>query len=108
MKQETLYAPWIILDHDYTDYSCEEHAIEYANRIEAQQYGDTAYGIAKEGYGMVSDIYELASYATEETDYPVACPCGKYLDVPLTREGRDYIEINDFPSWLKTLHNIER
>lgn len=104
MIQEMLYTPWIIHDHDFTDYSCEEHAIEYANAIDAQQYGDTAYGIEKEGYGMVSDIYEIPSFARDEADYPVACGCGRYLDVRLTKEGQDYLAENDFPAWLKALH----
>jgi hypothetical protein len=99
-----LYTPWIIHDHDFTDYSCEEHAIEYANTIDAQKYGDTSYGIEKEGYGMVADIYEIASYAREETDYPVACGCGRYLDIRLTDEGAEYLATNDFPTWLKALH----
>jgi hypothetical protein len=104
MIEETLYKPWIIFDHDYQDYSCEEHAIDYANTIDAQKYGDTSYGIEKKGYGMVADIYEIASFAVGESDYPAACACGRYLDVPLTAEGQNYLAENDFPAWLKALH----
>ena len=53
---------------------------------------------------MVADIYEIASYAREETDYPVACGCGRYLDIRLTDEGAEYLATNDFPTWLKALH----
>ena len=110
MSTETLHKPWIIINGEFCDYACEDHARQYAteNGIPASEYGD-AYTLTRDGYGTVSDVYPLPSYDSGETDYPASCmdyDCGRYLSVPLTREGRDYMRENGFPAWLYEAYGV--
>ncbi len=105
---EQLVPAWIIIDGDFCAYSCEDHAREYAetNGIPAAPGG--SYSIERPGYGVTADVYPLPSWDSGETDYPAACECGQYLDIYLTRDGREYmIEHGGFPAWLMAAHGIE-
>jgi hypothetical protein len=107
MSEKKLHEPWIVYQQDYTDYYCEEHAVEWARAVNLEELNPTHYQKELPGYGVVMEAYEVISWARGETDYPVACSCGKYLDISLTKEGEDYVAINDFPQWLKEAHAIE-
>lgn len=104
---ERLFAPWVIIHGDFTEYSCEWHARDFAETNNIPENGYGSYTLEREGYGTVSDVYPLPSWDSGETDYPVSCQCGQYLDVRLTRDGRDYMLENDFPAWLMAAHGIE-
>ena len=104
---ETLATPWIILDGDYVDYACEQHARQYAKDNGIAPSGADSYATTVDGYGVKSDVYALPSWYSGETDYPASCPCGQYLDVSLTRDGHAYmIEHGGFPAWLYTAHGV--
>lgn len=105
---DRLAPAWIIIDGDFCTYSCEDHAREYAetNGIPASP-GDS-YSIERDDYGLTADVYPVHSWDSYETDYPVACDCGRYLAVDLTNDGREYmIEHGGFPAWLMAAHGIE-
>lgn len=101
---EKLLPPYVV-GHDsgdFMDYSCEEHAEEFARR----------WGLTWEHGGTAEDDTGFYAYpilfGEGETDFPVACHCDQYLDVSLTTEGEDYMRENDFPEWLYTAHHVTR
>jgi hypothetical protein len=89
---------------DFREHACESCAEEFAethgltwnwNRNFTE---DSVSGF--HAYNMLWD--------SGETDYPVSCSCGQYLDVTLTRDGREYMLSNDFPEWLYEAHGVTR
>jgi hypothetical protein len=98
-----LAEPYIISHSsgDLIDYACGPCAREFADK-----HGLTWYL----SYTEESDTgYHAYSTAMDrgETDYPVACDCGQYLDVGLTDDGEHYMqEHGDFPEWLYAAHGI--
>lgn len=106
MEDERLAAPWIIIHGEYSEYSCERHARDFAKENGIEETSPDSYSTSREGYGIVSDVYALPSWDSGETDYPVSCTCGKYLDIRLTRQGVDYMLCEEFPEWLYEAHGI--
>jgi hypothetical protein len=101
---EKLLPPYVV-GHDggdFTDYSCETHAKEFA-----RTWGLTWDGSGTEEHPSGLYAYEIP-FADGETDSPVACHCDQYLDVSLTTEGEDYMRENDFPEWLYTAHHVSK
>lgn len=106
MALEQLMPAWIIIDNEFTDYACEDHAREYAADNGIPEISADSYTEFRHGYGVSADVYRLHSWEGHETDYPAACKCGQYLDVDLTREGIAYTIENEFPAWLLEAHRI--
>lgn len=102
--RETLESPYVVghTSGDIIDYACETCAKEFAETHGLEWYlGSTED--SESGY------YAYAvPFSDGETDYPVACLCGQYLDVRLTDEGADYMRENNFPAWLYEAHGVER
>lgn len=101
---ETLESPYVVghTSGDIIDYACETCAKEFADSHKLTWYlGSTED--SESGYFAYA-----VPFSDGETDYPVACHCGQYLDVRLTDEGVAYMLINEFPGWLYTAHDIER
>ena len=103
---ERLAPAWIIIHGDYTEYSCESHARQFAEEHDTPETSMASYTIQRAGYGTVSDVYAIPSWDRGETDYPASCNCGQYLDIPLTREGVEYMRMEQFPAWLYDAHGI--
>jgi hypothetical protein len=87
---------------DLIDYACGPCAREFAD-----EHGLTWHLSYTEdsdsGYYAYSKAMDRG-----ESDYPVACNCGQYLDVALTTDGEDYMRENDFPEWLYKVHGVVR
>lgn len=101
--REELANAWIVFTEDFIDYSCEEHAKEWAEENGIPEESNGNYTLEKEGHGAIAGAYEDV-FSEGETDYPVACPCGQYLRVSLTSDGEDYLREGDFPKWLLRAH----
>lgn len=106
MALEKLMPAWIIINGDFTDYSCEDHARQYAVDNGIPEVSADSYTEFRHGYGVSADVYRVHSWGSHETDYPVVCACGQYLDIDLTRDGVSYMLENEFPAWLVEAHRI--
>jgi hypothetical protein len=95
---QTLTAPWIIATQDFTEYSCEDCAREWATKNGIPATKDSGYERELDGYGVVETAYAVWPYA--ECDYPPACGCGQYLDAQLTEDGLDYLVEHELPEWV--------
>jgi hypothetical protein len=99
---DRLLDAYIVGDEDFVEYSCEGCAKDYAEK----------HGL--EWYNGSTEEHESGRYAYAvlfhdgETDTPMSCYCGQYLDVALTSDGEDYMRENDFPEWLYEAHGVTR
>lgn len=110
MAIEALTPAYIVSSGDFADYACEDCAREYAHQRGLTWSDSNEYTLEDP---ELDHVYLVHSWDGHETDSPVACctisngeVCGQYLDVDLTREGREYTLENDFPQWLLEAHNL--
>ena len=80
----------------FTDYACEDCAVEFAT-----EHGLTWNG-SWHGYTTEEGDTHAGEERFGECDYPATCGgCGLYLDVSLTSYGRQELEEGSgFPAWL--------
>ena len=84
------------------DYACRNCAEKFAEDRGLIFLGAHDYTEEHEG-GYFA--YAL-NFDRGETDYPVSCRCGQYLDVSLTDDGVAYMQDNEFPAWLYRAHGV--
>lgn len=105
MSIENLTQTYVIGDNsgDFIEHACEACAEEFATKNSLEWNWNRNF-TEDNSNGLYA--YN-ALWDSGEADYPVACNCGQYLDVSLTKEGRDYmLERGDFPAWLYEAHNL--
>jgi hypothetical protein len=103
--REELAQPFVIQDDsgDFIEYACQHCAEKFA-ADNGLTWNSSRSGteLHKSGLSAYDTLWDRG-----ETDYPVACACGQYLDVSLTRDGVEYMtERDDFPAWLYLAHGI--
>lgn len=113
MAIEALTPAYIVSSGDFADYACFDCANEYVKQ-RGLTWNATSYEYTLED-PEVEHVYRVHSYDGHETDSPVACctisngeVCGQYLDVDLSRYGREYTldPANNFPAWLLEAHGV--
>lgn len=96
---EQLLTPYVIGHEsgDFIEYACESCAVEFATQHALTWH--TSHNFTERD---ASDYYAYSvPFHDGESDTPVACQCGQYLDVRLTSDGEEYVkERGDFPEWL--------
>jgi len=108
MTTESLKQSYLI-DHesgDFIAHACEWCAVDFAKEHGLTWDNAVTHNYTEEhenGYHAHDMLWDSG-----ETDYPVACECGQYLDVALTKDGVQYMLENDFPAWLYEAHGVER
>jgi hypothetical protein len=97
---EELAAPWVVNTDDMTDYFCETHAREWAETYRVPMDSSSSYRLEDENGDPISEAYAVWPYA--ESDSPISCACGQYLDCQLTGDGLEELKASDYPAWLVT------
>lgn len=102
---EYLMQPYVIQDEsgDFIEYACQ-HCAETFAADNGLVWNSSRSGTEPHASGL--SAYDKL-WDRGETDYPVACRCGQYLDVALTREGVKYMADTDgLPTWLYRAHGL--
>lgn len=105
MTIETLQQPYIIGDEsgDFIAYACRDCAEEFA-KDNGLEWNSNRNSTEEHESGLYA--YDTL-WDSGESDTPTACSCGQYLDVQLTKDGKNYVlEHGGFPEWLLNEYGI--
>lgn len=91
---------YIIETYDSIDYTCRDCAVKFATDNGLTWNRPATYDYTRESENNCYTYED--TFGQVETDYPVACDCGQWLDARLTQDGINYIEenIDSMPSFI--------